>query len=496
MLLLKVFRRGSNMFIKYVLLICVVFSVLPNSVIAMRKRAGSDIESEEPEGKLARIPTEETQPAEAKKIPFSDPLPDEILARIAEFMTSARGANEKARLYNAAQSIRTFLMSAKVFEDILNDRQLHGRIIQDLAARYTNNNIVEAALALGTRAGGEWLQKELFRKTDNNRDMKHASNALMSAVEQGQAGVLRFLFTFVPDLIDAIQNSYDSNGKTALLLAIENGASDIAKILIRRGINVNTTNQAQDEEENIVAPLALAVQLRRNDLIDMLLQAGANVNVASTTDNVGFSLTVLGWAIYHNDSALLARLLAAPGVNPNFQVATGGTPLILAANAGNIAAVDLLLAAGANPNEENQDEEAESEKVLTPLFASIRIKQGISPEDFKIIIAKLLAAGADVNAADSNNVTPLMFAIQERPDLVPILLNAGARVNEQDSQQGLSPLMRAVSMIDQDVIQQLLDRNANVSLVDRFGRTAVDLARLIKNDRERDQIIARLQSKK
>ena len=96
------------------------------------------------------------------------------------------------------------------------------------------------------------------------------------------------------------------------------------------------------------------------------------------------------------------------------------------------------------------------------------------------IIQVLLAAGANVNAQDHDGETPLMYAMDSDDaniDIVKALLNAGASVNARD-RKGRTPLMHALKEHARpEVINSLLDAGADVNIRDNKGRSALDYAR-------------------
>src|SRR5205809_2609365 len=136
------------------------------------------------------------------------------------------------------------------------------------------------------------------------------------------------------------------------------------------------------------APVADAAMAGNRDAVKALLKQAADVNAAQ-----GDGMTALHWAAMKDDADLAQTLLFA-GANVRATTRIGSyTPLLLAAKNGSAA-----------------------------------------------VMAPLLKAGADVNAATSNGTTPLMFAAASgNADAVHALVAGGADVNAKDSIRGLTP---------------------------------------------------------
>jgi ankyrin repeat protein len=99
-------------------------------------------------------------------------------------------------------------------------------------------------------------------------------------------------------------------------------------------------------------------------------------------------------------------------------------------------------------------------------------------EDPAYAIDFLSAAGLDVNAANVEDVTPLMLAYEDmHVGAIKALLTAGAR--EEDL--GWTPLMRAIAMGDEAEIEEALAHDPQVAFRDQLGRNAFELGLLMGN---------------
>lgn len=85
---------------------------------------------------------------------------------------------------------------------------------------------------------------------------------------------------------------------------------------------------------------------------------------------------------------------------------------------------------------------------------------------------RVLAAGADVCAADSNGWTPLHHAADKGwLDICKILLSKGANVDAKDNSNGWTPLHRTVDKGLIDICKILLGKGASVDAKDNSGLT-------------------------
>ena len=131
----------------------------------------------------------------------------------------------------------------------------------------------------------------------------------------------------------------------------------------------------------------------------------------------------------------------------------------------------LLLAHGANPN-------AAQRGGVTPLVMAVSLD---NPE----IVRLLVEAGAVVNpGVSSSRISPLSVTVAsrslQREAVLLELLDHGADVNGRDAQNN-PPLMVSVSRGDLAGVRLLIEHGAKVNAQDKLGRSALMLAAALGN---------------
>ena len=212
---------------------------------------------------------------------------------------------------------------------------------------------------------------------------------LYLACENGNAALARKLLA-----AGATPHAMLPSGETALMTAARAGSAGAVRALLAHGADV----QAREAMEEQTA-LMWAASQRHAGVVDALLGAGADVHARSRLRPV-----------VQAHSARTSRDGAVVVVEEG-----GFTPLLFAARSGDLASAELLLAAGADPND------------TAPAGTSALVVAAHSGHG--ALAATLLAAGADPNAAGAG-YTPLHAAILRGDEaLVAVLLAHGADPN-------------------------------------------------------------------
>jgi ankyrin repeat protein len=255
--------------------------------------------------------------------------------------------------------------------------------------------------------------------------------ALLYASRQGCLECVEALIAAKADV-----NLADPEGVTPLIVAVNNFHFDIGALLLKKGANPNKWDWWGR------TPLYSAVDLNtiphggRPDrisldqttslqMIEMLLDAGANPNAQLK--------------LFPPYRAL------GPDRGADMMLTIGATPLLRAAKAGDLPAVKLLLAHGANPNLPNI-------YGTTPIMA---------------------AAGLSSNEIDTRG----RFKTEaEAVETINLLVKAGAEINAHETRSGSTALHGAALWGWNDVVKALVTNGGDLTATDKKGMTPLDSA--------------------
>jgi uncharacterized protein len=288
---------------------------------------------------------------------------------------------------------------------------------------------------------------------------------LLDAVKrQDEAGVR----TLLAQKVDT--NARQADGTTALHWAAHRNNVAIASALLRAGAQVNVANELG------VTPLVLASEIGNGDMVTAFLEAGADPKIVTLAGESPLM------AAARSGSVKAVTALLKRGADPNVRELTRGqTALMWAIAAQQPDAVRLLLAAGADVNARTASNRrlvytgfryitsppAESTNTVTEVDLG-----GFSPILFaaqqgNVEVGRLLLdAGADKNEQSPLGQTALIVAAHSNhADLVKLLLDRGADPNA--GAVGYSALHAAVLLGNVDVVNMLIaakaDPNARIT---------------------------------
>ncbi|GEM_PF-1881241 len=231
-------------------------------------------------------------------------------------------------------------------------------------------------------------------------------------------------------------------GITPLLLAIREGNEPMARLLVEKGADPNSTDRRGR------TALHAAVGAGSVEMTAFLLKRGAHADARSGTDKEygrAGGRTPLHVACGNGDRDLARRLIEA-GAPLDAGDERGRTPLHEAAMAGADATAAFLVKRGADPNV--GDEEGK-----TPLHGAARAGSGKT-------LRALIANGAVVDATDKKGRTALHIAVEEgRQDVLEILLDKGADPSLCDG-NGVSPLAAALKKKNLAALKRLVASGA------------------------------------
>lgn len=326
----------------------------------------------------------------------------------------------------------------------------------------------------------------------NARETKGSQTALMWAVAEKHPEIVRMLIEHGADI-----HARSNAGLTPLLFAAQQGDLASLQMLIEAGADINeatpaTANPQPTDPKKAVeyskqfrgtpggtTPLLMAVASGHEAMAAFLLDKGADAKAADV-----FGFTALHYAVWGRNMSQVMDTLLARGANPNARLTKepplgllgliggkrfrtlasdqgsalandgspsflGITPLWLAAQIGNVRAIRTLLAHGADPK-------IGTEAGVTPLMAAAGVGR---------LVAWMSENRASALEEGRSNL-----------EAVKLLLEVtGEDVNEV-GQNGWTALHGAAYTLEDDIIRFLVQKDAKMDLMDRFGQTPLSIA--------------------
>ncbi len=226
---------------------------------------------------------------------------------------------------------------------------------------------------------------------------------------------------------------------SSLREVVTDGNLPIARLLIDRGADVNAADEADR------SPIHIAIHKKSQELVQLLIESGADIEARDDKD-----YTPLLRAIEKSQESIVDLLIRNKA---NVQSKTGSlTPLHLALSRGQEQTCRSLIsagiAAGADLNAKNPDE-------MTPLVLAIR--QGMES-----IVDLLIQNNVDVEI-ECEGFRPLDWAVTlKKEGMVRSLIAAKADVNLKNRYRGYTPLVFAILKGTRSILDVLIQNGANI----------------------------------
>lgn len=224
--------------------------------------------------------------------------------------------------------------------------------------------------------------------------------------------------------------------------------SELTRVTIEELWDLSALHMAVIQEEQI------------GDNISNLLQVWENVDIADSRGR-----TALYWASLLGDAELVDILLDH-GANPNAIDCQGSTPLhaFLSRSDFSWSIADSLLASGTNLHVYNN-------------FGNSVLHEAAYAGNTTALLKLLFKGEIDINKKNNRGLTALHIASSYgNVEVSQCLLEAGADVDTRDSTYQRTPLLNAIFNDEDLAIPALLNHNADVAVIDKWGQDLLMLA--------------------
>ncbi len=336
----------------------------------------------------------------------------------------------------------------------------------------------ETVLMIASRAGDAETVKLLLKAgaDPNVIETYRGQTALMWAASEEHADVVKLLLdagadwkvvsydhpTKVPKLSAASSiTPMSRGGLTAMLFAAREGDIDSVKVMLDAGVDINNTG-ADDR-----TALLVGIMNKEYTFAKFLLDQGANPNIVDALGrsplyaavdmrNEDYSATPARPALDEMPAIDLVALLIEKGADPNAALTSrlpgrsgmdqgdtsldeGTTPFMRAARAGDAEVMKMLVAAGADPNQETKDG---NNAMLFAAGVGYRDKNttGTERQALEALEYTIEGLGMDITKTNKRGETALHGAASRGADtIVAYLAEQGAALDAR-SKIGQTPL--------------------------------------------------------
>lgn len=244
---------------------------------------------------------------------------------------------------------------------------------------------------------------------------------------------------------------FNSDGETALTLAVKQGDLEMVKLLEEKAV-INLKNKSGE------SPLTLAIKGQDPEIIRIIMERAK----PGLKNDEGIAPLML--AIEQQDLRLMKDLIDR-GAQVN-RKSNGITPIARAVELNNVQAVAMLVQKGADLSQSNDDGDI-------PLYIAVRNGYNVIAG---ILLQKSSQPSVDANWKTRMGEPLLNLAIQkDQSQIARILLDFGADTYNMDYLENTG-LNLAAEKGDTELVQILIDRGADPNHANMLGTTPITAA--------------------
>ena len=246
-------------------------------------------------------------------------------------------------------------------------------------------------------------------------------------------------------------NITDATGETCIHHAVHVGCSkETLQAIIDHGADVNATDNYKR------TALMIGCQNDNVEAITVLLSAGADSNTADINGG-----TWMHYAAFGGCSKETLQSIIGNGAEVNVRDKYNATALIVACGKGNEEAINVLLSTEANCN-------------ITDADGATCFHHAVFGGCSKETLQAIINHGADINAGDNNNRTPLMIGCwKDNVEAINVLLNAGADSRIVDVNGATCFHHAVLGGCSKGTLQAIIDHDTDIDAADNNNRTAL-----------------------
>jgi ankyrin repeat protein len=236
-------------------------------------------------------------------------------------------------------------------------------------------------------------------------------------------------------------------GSTMLKMASYQGKTDIVKLLVERGVDINFTYNLEYDN----SALTLATEKSHKDIVKLLIENGADINYQNW-----HHASALYFAVKNGDIHIVNYLLEH-GADINIKIYQNENILTQAIKNGHNEIIKLLLEKG-------------SEFMLFNFDTAV---EKCSIEVIELLIDK----GGDIHQCDYKNTSVLAIAVEKEDiELVKFFIQKGVSINTQDK-YGYTPLMLSIKHDSFEIFSILVNSGADLNAQNKElnNQTALDM---------------------